>query len=179
MLDVHAHLISTSMLLLLWHMYAILEYKLFALTLCASVHYMRVLPHQPSSPRPPPHSSLIWSSDLWSPRPPAVIRRLSCALALIESRINESGWGWRESHSTWSPGPHTGDSVVMLNRDRETGCALQRRFELFIPRKSNCAALFSISICIHQWAIYIFPRIGLPISLQPNRQTDHGNIAHK
>jgi hypothetical protein len=32
------------------------------------------------------------------------------------------------------PGPHTGDSVVMLNRDRETGCALQRRFELCIPR---------------------------------------------
>jgi hypothetical protein len=47
------------------------------------------------------------------------------------------------------PGPHTGDSVVMLNRDREMGCALQRRFKLCIPMKSNCAALFPISIFIH------------------------------
>jgi hypothetical protein len=35
--------------------------------------------------------------------------------------------------------------------------ALQRRFKYVYSQKSNCAALFPISIFIHLWAIYIFP----------------------
>jgi hypothetical protein len=43
--------------------------------------------------------------------------------------------------------------------------------------KSNCVALFPISIFIHLHVndLYI-PRIGPPILLQPNWETDRGNI---
>jgi hypothetical protein len=73
------------------------------------------------------------------------------------------------------PGPHTGDSVVMLNRDRETGCALQRRFESYIPRKPNCAALLPISYFYTSVSDLCIPRIGPPILLP----TDHGNLYNR
>jgi hypothetical protein len=45
-------------------------------------------------------------------------------------------------------------------------------------KKSNCAALFPISILIHicERFMHCILRIGLSVLLQPNRQTDRGSI---